>query len=150
MLVEVLISEDGGLVPCTMGLLAPRAATVMAQVEQPEVQAVLELLVVDLDGRQFLLQPLHPHGGEGGHLWVTPHAVRGCLGCTCCPAGGSVDTSVHVWWGPVDVAMDLVEGELDIHVENCRWGRRRSDYISKAGGLVPEGDLGCLLFCFAE
>ena len=95
----------------------------MAQVKQPEVLAILELLLVDLDGRQFLLQLLHPHGGEGSHLWLAPHVIRGHLGCACCPAGGSVETSVKVWRAPVDVAMDLVDGELDIHVGNCHWGR---------------------------
>ena len=61
-LVEVQLTEDGGLVPGTSGLQAPRAATVMAQVQQPGVSAVLELLIVNLDGWELLLQLLHPHG----------------------------------------------------------------------------------------
>ena len=111
--------------PCAMGFLAPWAATVMAQVEQLEVLAVLELFIGDLDGRQFLPQLLHPHGGEGGHLRVAPHVIRGHLWCTCCFASSSVESSVLVGRAPVNVTEDLVQSELVIHVHTCRWGRRR-------------------------
>ena len=124
-LVHGFTVKDGGTEPGAMGLLAPWVATVMAQVEQLEVLAVLELFIGDLDGRQFLPQLLHPHGGEGGHHRVAPHVIRGHLWCTFCPASRGVESSVLVGGAPVNVTDDLVQSELQIHVHTCRWGRRR-------------------------
>ena len=61
MLEEVLVSEASGFEPSATSFVALMVATVMAKMQQPGMCTILEFLIVDLDGRQLLLQLLHPH-----------------------------------------------------------------------------------------